>query len=225
MPSRHLSIRLSHPKKLDKQAFTTIILYAIKKPSPWQGKNPTRQRNHARAGTTTPDRSGRTTRNGAKRHEIPSPRNRIDLSSARLARLMSNHRRHLASHGTDRNRSSRRRDEGGTHARRDPPSRPMNKARIEQSTIHGEVLLSHTDLSRELDMRDGERMMEHTLALMVASSRALLGASPPAASAAAAGLRWGERNGRKAAAEGIYRWRGKRNPRVIGWPRECGLGP
>nr|CAB3479860.1 unnamed protein product [Digitaria exilis] len=79
---------------------------------------------------------------------------------------------------------------------------PMNKARIEQSTIHGEVLLSHTDLSRELDMRDGERMMEHTLALMVASSRALLGASPPAASAAAAGLRWGERNGRKAAAEG-----------------------
>ena len=59
-----------------------------------------------------------------------------------------------------------------------------------------------------------QRRMEDTLALMVASSRTLLGASPPAASAAAAAaLRWGEGNGRAAAAEGIYRWRGKRNPR------------
>ena len=56
-----------------------------------------------------------------------------------------------------------------------------------------------------------QRRMEDTLALMVASSRTLLGASPPAAAAAA--LRWGEGNGRAAAAEGIYRWRGKRNPR------------
>jgi hypothetical protein len=44
--------------------------------------------------------------------------------------------------------------------------------------------------------------MEYTLALIVASSRALLGASPPAASAA--GSRWGEGNGRMAAADGIY---------------------
>jgi hypothetical protein len=45
---------------------------------------------------------------------------------------------------------------------------------------------------------------------MVASSRGLLGVSPPAASAAAAGgLRWGEGNGKTtAAADGIYRWGG-----------------
>ena len=57
--------------------------------------------------------------------------------------------------------------------------------------------------------------MEDTLALMVASSRTLLlDASPPAESAAAAaGWRLGKGNGRAAAAEGIYRWRGKRNPR------------
>nr|CAB3482032.1 unnamed protein product [Digitaria exilis] len=79
---------------------------------------------------------------------------------------------------------------------------PMNKARNRAENYSWlEELLSHTDLSRELDMRGEERMMEDTLALMVASSRALLGASPPAASAAA-GLRWGEGNGRKAAAEG-----------------------
>jgi hypothetical protein len=67
-----------------------------------------------------------------------------------------------------------------------------------------------------------KRRMEDTLALMVASSRTLLGASPPAASAAAAGLRWGEGNERAAAAEGIYRWRGKRNPRS---DQRRGLGP
>ena len=52
--------------------------------------------------------------------------------------------------------------------------------------------------------------MEDTLALIVASSRALLGASPPAA--LAAGSRWGEGNGRMAAADGIYRWGGMLNP-------------
>jgi len=104
-------------------------VYAIKKPSPWQGESATRRRTpYGRA--TPPDRSGRT-RNGTMAHEIPSPRNR-SIS----ARLGSAHVK--PNGGTPRpmlstpDRSPCRRREGSARARRDPPARqrplPQNSA-------------------------------------------------------------------------------------------------
>jgi hypothetical protein len=70
-------------------------VYAIKKPSPWQGKSTTRRRTpYARA--TPPDRSG-TTRTGTMEHGIPSPRDRSISARLGSAHVKAN-RRHPASH-------------------------------------------------------------------------------------------------------------------------------
>ena len=70
-------------------------MYAIKKPSPWQGESATRRRTpYGRA--TPPDRSGRT-RNGTMAHEIPSPRDRSISARLGSAHVKPN-RRHPAPH-------------------------------------------------------------------------------------------------------------------------------